>query len=495
MYDKKPYICRNFHAKSADVVAIVVIILVYFAVLLLLSSCMGTRGNDAFFRGNRQSPWPIVAFGMIGASVSGVTFVSVPGMPMRVDMTYLQMCMGFVVGYLVVAFVLLPLYYRAGLTSIYGYLGDRFGRTSRKTGAWFFLLSKLAGSAAKFYLVCLILQQVLHVPFVTIVIAALLMVWLYTRRSGIRVLVWTDALQTFCMLMALVLMMVEVTSRMGLSSSEACRMVWTDAHSRVFEWTDWSSPQHFVKQFVSGIFVVIVMTGLDQDMMQKNLTCRSLRAGQKNLYSYGVMFIPVNLLFLALGVLFIHFYARCGVELPQSGDELVPQMVFSGELSPFVTVCFAIGVIAAAFSSADSALTALTTSFCIDIMNMEGKRTQTERKVRLRHWVHVGMTLVFVLFVLAFKWIGSQSVIDLIYTLVGYTYGPLLGLFAFGLLSRRLPRERWVPFVAVAAPVLCYVVDHVAQWAWGYRFGYELLLLNGLLTYAGLYGCSLKAKS
>jgi Na+/proline symporter len=366
------------------------------------------------------------------------------------------------------------------LTSIYHLLGNKLGTSSRKTGAWFFLLSKLAGSAAKLYLVCLILQQALNIPFPMIVIVTLLLIWLYTRRGGICTLVWTDALQTLCMLVALVLILLQVTFLLHLDIGEAFGVVWDSPHARIFEFEDWSSRQHFVKQFLSGIFVVIVMTGLDQDMMQKNLTCKSLRDGQKDLCSYGILFLPVNFLFLALGVLLMMLYTQEGMTLPSSGDALLPSLVMSGMLGQAVTVFFTIGIIAAAFSSADSALTALTTIYCIDIL-------EDETSERRRKRVHISFIVIFMLLVLAFKWIGSQSVIDLIYTLVSYTYGPLLGLFAFALLTHLVPRDRYVPLVAILSPALCFDVDACAYHFIEYRFGYEMLMLNGCFTFLGLF--------
>lgn len=457
-------------------------IAVYFAALLCISRLTGKGGNDAFFRGNRQSPWPVVAFGMVGASLSGVTFISVPGMVMGIDMTYLQMCMGFILGYLLVAFMLLPLYYRLGLTSIYGYLRRRFGSASHRTGAWFFLLSKLTGAAARLYLVCMVLQQYAlpGVPFAAIVLGTLALIWLYTRRSGVRTLVWTDALQTLCLLAALVAILLKTADLLEMGLGEAWQAVWHDGHSRVFEWRDWGSKQHFWKQFLSGVFIVVVMTGLDQDMMQKNLTCRTLRDGQKDLCSYGLLFLPVNALFLALGVLMMMLYSRDGMPLPATGDQLLPGLVATGQMGRAVLVLFTIGIIASAFSSADSALTALTTSFCVDILDRE--HDTTTRKV-----THVCLSLVFVLFILAFKAIGSSSVIDAIYTLASYTYGPLLGLFAFGMATHRRPRDRAVPLVAILAPCVCGAIDWWTQHHTAYRCGYELLLLNGLITFAGLW--------
>ena len=464
---------------------ILVTIAAYFALLLVISHLTGKGGNDAFFRGNRQSPWPVVAFGMVGASLSGVTFISVPGMVTGIDMTYLQMCMGFIVGYLLVAFLLLPLYYRHGLTSIYGYLALRFGHASHQTGAWFFLLSKLTGAAARLYLVCLVIQQYAlpQVPFVAIVLGTLLLIWLYTRRSGVRTLVWTDALQTLCLLAALVAILLKTADMLDMGAGEAWQTVWHDEHSRVFEWHDWGSKQHFWKQFLSGVFIVVVMTGLDQDMMQKNLTCRTLRDGQKDLCSYGLLFLPVNALFLALGVLLLLVYSRCGMALPQAGDQLLPGLVATGRMGQTALVLFTIGIIASAFSSADSALTALTTSFCVDILGRE-------HDTRTRKMAHMGLAIVFVVFILTFKAIGSSSVIDAIYTLASYTYGPLLGLFAFGIATQRKPRDCAVPVVAVLSPCICYAIDWWTQHFTTYRCGYELLLLNGLLTFAGLWALS-----
>ncbi|MBO4664935.1 MAG: sodium:solute symporter [Bacteroidaceae bacterium] len=461
--------------------------LLYFALLFLVSHLVGTRGNDAFFRGNRKSPWQLVAFGMVGASFSGVTFIGVPGMVMTGDMTYLQMCIGFFFGYLVVAFVLLPLYYRMGLTSIYGYLDKRFGSVSYKTGAWFFIVSKLSSSAAKFYVACLILQQFVFddygIPYWLTVIVTLAFIWLYTCSSGIKALVWTDALQTLCLIVALILIMVKAVDMLGMDWSEAYDAVVSSPHSRIFEFSDFVSRQNFWKQFLSGVFVVIVMTGLDQDMMQKNLTCRDLRSAQKDMCSYGILFIPVNALFLILGILLVALYGHLGMDIPQKGDDLLTGLAATGVMGNAVVALFTIGVIASAFSSADSALTALTTSFCIDIL---GNDSTDEQGENIRRKVHIVMVAVFVFFTLLFKWIGSNSVIDLIYTLVSYTYGPLLGLYAFGMLTRRMPRPRLVPFIAIASPLLCYALDAFTLQHYGYKFGYELLMLNGMLTFLGL---------
>lgn len=464
---------------------IVLTLLGYFSALLLLSR-MTTRHatNDTFYRGNRQSPWYLVAFGMIGASVSGVTFVSVPGMVNTIGMTYLQTCLGFVLGYVAVAFVLLPIYYRLNLTTIYTYLQQRLGTRSYKTGAWFFLLSKMSGSAVKFYVVCMLLQRfvldAIGVPFMVTALVLVSLIWLYTRRGGIKTLVWTDTFQTICMFAALLFIIVQVMSMLDMNVVEAVKAIAQEDRSRIFVFDDWLSKQNFWKQFVSGIFIVIVMTGLDQDMMQKNLTCKTLREAQKDMCTYGLAFVPVNLLFLALGVLLSMLAGQQGVPLPSAGDELLPMFAATGELGAMVVVFFTIGIVATSFSSADSALTALTTTYCVDIC-------QKPADERLRHRVHAAMGVVFVVFILMFRTFNSTNLIDAIYILVSYTYGPLLGLFAFGLLTKYQVNDRWVPYLAIAAPVLCYVLDAVAQQLWHYHFGYELLLLNGSLTFVGLY--------
>lgn len=464
---------------------IVATVIIYFLFLYFLSRLTTRKAdNDTFFRGNRRSPWYMVAFGMIGASISGVTFVSVPGMVMKIDMTYMQTCIGFFFGYIVISFVLLPLYYRLSLTSIYSYLGQRFGRYSYKTGASFFLLSKMTGAAARFYLVCLILQTyvfgALGVPFVVTVVLMVALIWLYTRRGGIKTLVWTDSFQTFCLFAALILIMIGVSHAMDMDVTDAVNAIRQDTHSRIFVFDDWMSKQNFFKQFFSGIFIVIVMTGLDQDMMQKNLTCKTLKEAQKDMCSYGFCFIPSNLLFLGLGVLLLVYTQKNGIALPQIGDELLPMFAATGRLGLAVLVFFTVGIMAAAFSSADSALTALTTSFCVDIVGRESDEW-------LRKRMHILMCGFFVIFILLFKWLNSTSVIDAIFILCSYTYGPLLGLFAYGLFMKGGVRDRYVPYVAVASPLICYAIDRSVFTLFGYQFGYEMLMLNGLLTFIGLF--------
>ncbi len=472
---------------------IIATVLVYFAVLMAFSRFTARHGdNDTFFRANRRSPWYMVAFGMVGASISGVTFVSVPGMVQRTDMTYVQTCIGFIFGYFAIAFILLPVYYRLNLTTIYSYLRLRLGRRSYKTGALFFLISKMTGAAVRFYVVCIILQRFVldgvGVPFPVTVVAMVTLIWLYTRRGGIKTLVWTDSFQTACMFAALVLIIYNVMGQLGMSAGEAVRAIAVDSHSRMFVFDDFFTTQNFWKQVLSGVFIAIVMTGLDQDMMQKNLTCKTLREAQKDMCAYGFAFVPANVLFMSLGVLLLMLARKQGIALPSSGDELLPMFAASGQLGTAVVVLFTIGIVAASFSSADSALTALTTSFCVDICARQGDE-------QLRKRTHVGMAVVFVGFIILFKMVNSTSVIDAIYVMCSYTYGPLLGLFAYGLFTRRGVCDRWVPCIAVAAPLVCFAVDTAAQKLAGYRFGYELLMLNGLFTFAGLWLSSLSGGS
>ena len=455
----------------------IAIILVYFAVLFAISRLTAKKAtNDTFFRGNRQSPWYMVAFGMVGASISGVTFVSVPGMVTKIDMTYMQTCLGFIVGYIAVAFILLPLYYRLNLTTIYAYLGQRLGRHSYKTGATFFLLSKMIGAVVRFYVVCMILQQFVFdemgIPFAVTVSAMVALIWLYTRGGGIKTLVWTDTFQTICLFSALLLIIYKVVGELGMSIPEAISAIAADEHSRMFVMDDWVSKQNFWKHFLSGAFIVVVMTGLDQDMMQKNLTCKSLKEAQKDMCTYGVAFVPANLLFLSLGVLLV-MLGETGVS-----DTLLPGFVERSGLSMLIP--FTIGIVAASFSSADSALTSLTTSYCVDIRERAGDE-------KLRKRTHLIICFLFVLMILLFNILNSTSVIDAIYTICGYTYGPLLGLFAFGLFTKRQVHDHWVPFICLSSPFICYGTDLLVQHLWDYHFGYELLMLNGLLTFLGLW--------
>lgn len=467
-------------------------ILIYFCVLMVMGRITSRKSdNETFYRGERKSPWYMLAFGLVGASVSGITFVSVPGMVMKQDMTYIQTCIGFIFGYFLVAFVLLPIYYKFNLTTIYTFLKMRLGQRSYKTGALFFLLSEMTGTALRFYVVCSILQRFVfgqfHLPFALTVVMLVALIWLYTRRGGIKTIVWTDTFQTLCMMVALLMIIYHVMDHLGLSVGEAVSAVAADSHSRIFVFDDFMSTQNFFKQFFSGIFIVVAMTGLDQHMMQKNLTCKTLRDAQKDLCVGGFFFLPVNLLFLSLGVLLMILASREGIALPTDSDQLMPMFTASGWMGNLVLVLFSIGIVAASFSGTDSALTAITTSVCVDLK----ERPDNER---LRRIAHLGVCALFAVFILMFDALNSTSIIDAIYILLSYTSGPLLGLFAYAIIMRRGVNDRLVPYICVASPLVCFAIDKATTALTGYKFGYELLMLNGLLVFLGMMltarGCS-----
>jgi SSS family transporter len=480
-------------------------LLAYFLVLLGIGALTGRGGgNEGFFSARRRSPWLMVALGMVGASISGVSFISVPGMAQTSSMTYLQMCLGFIPGYFIVASVLLPVFYSLGKPTIYSYLEQRLGPVSYRTGAGFFMLSKMGGTAVKFYVVCMILQQWvaagLGVPFPATVCLLVLLVWLYTRRGGMKTLVWTDVFQTFAMFGALVLIIFKVAGSLGMDMGEAVRAVAGDPRSRIFVFDDPISRQYFWKQFISGILIVVVMTGLDQDMMQKNLTCKSLRDAQKNVMTSSMLFIVVNILFLCLGAALLAYADQTGFPLPLGNtgtvvpDKIFPSIAFS--LSGFTAVCFVLGMVAAGYSSADGTLTALTTTFCYDFLKFGRQDSQNNqsKELRVRRLVHVAFALLYLLVIIAFRPFHRQSLIDTVFDVAGFTYGPLLGLYAFGLFTHRNARDRWVPFIAVLSPVVCYVLKlNSFQW-FGYHFGFEILLLNGLVTFLLLWLSSLNTK-
>ena len=467
-------------------------ILIYFCVLMVMGRITSRKSdNETFYRGERKSPWYMLAFGLVGASVSGITFVSVPGMVMKQDMTYIQTCIGFIFGYFLVAFVLLPIYYKFNLTTIYTFLKMRLGQRSYKTGALFFLLSEMTGTALRFYVVCSILQRFVfvqfHLPFALTVVMLVALIWLYTRRGGIKTIVWTDTFQTLCMMVALLMIIYHVMDHLGLSVGEAVSAVAADSHSRIFVFDDFMSTQNFFKQFFSGIFIVVAMTGLDQHMMQKNLTCKTLRDAQKDLCVGGFFFLPVNLLFLSLGVLLMILASREGIALPTDSDQLMPMFTASGWMGNLVLVLFSIGIVAASFSGTDSALTAITTSVCVDLK----ERPDDER---LRRIAHLGVCALFAVFILLFDALNSTSIIDAIYILLSYTSGPLLGLFAYAIIMRRGVNDRLVPYICVASPLVCFAIDKATTALTGYKFGYALLMLNGLLVFLGMMltarGCS-----
>lgn len=471
--------------------SIVLIIALYFAGLLVISWVTGRKAdNEGFFLGNRNSPWFIVAFGMIGASLSGVTFISVPGWVITSEMSYMQMVLGYLVGYAVIANILMPMYYRLNLTSIYTYLERRFGRYAYKTGASFFLLSRIIGASFRLFLVARVLQISVFdhwgVPFWVTIIVTILLIWLYTNRGGIRTIIWTDTLQTFSMLTAVIITLIYLGKSMDLDISGMFDTLRASSYSGIFQFSDWKAGNHFIKYFFSGMFITIVMTGLDQDMMQKNLSCRNIREAKKNMYWMSISLVPVNLLFLSLGVLLATFAVSSGIALPEKSDDLFPMLATGGYLPQVVGITFVIGLIAAAYSSADSALTALTTSFTVDIL--ESRDWSPERLTRTRKRVHIMISLVLALVIFLFEAISNESVISAIFRVAGFTYGPLLGMYAFGLFTKLKLKDRWVPLVALLAPVAAYIDKLIIEWIFrGYEMGFEFLIMNGLYTFIGLW--------
>lgn len=460
----------------------------YF-LLLLLVGYLTSRKSDSltFFTGNRESPWYLVAFGMVGASLSGVTFISVPGEVGNTNWSYLQFIMGNMIGYAVIATVLIPLFYRMNLISIYEYLRARFGANSYISGSLIFLISQTIGASFRLFLAAAVLQiaffDAFGIPFYISVFTTIGLIWLYTYRGGIKTIVWTDTLQTLSLLLAVIISIVVISSHLDMDGFEMVSLVANSEMSDVFVW-DWRSGQNFFKMFIAGIFITIAMNGLDQNIMQKNLTCRNQKEAQKNIFWFSLSFFVSNLFFLALGVL-IYFYAfENNITIPSSSDELYPllAMNYFGALTGIV---FMIGIIAAAFSSADSALTALTTSFCIDILNLPSKPHWDQDKIRF--WVHIGFTLTLFFTIVIFDQINDKSVVSAVFKAAGFTYGPLLGLFTFGLSNNFSVRDKWVPLICIFSPFISYVLDQNSEsWFGGYRFGFEILLINAALTYMGL---------
>jgi SSS family transporter len=466
----------------------------YFLLLIIIAR-ITSKGADSttFFTANRQSPWYLVAFGMIGASLSGVTFISVPGEVGNSFFSYFQVVLGYLVGYFVIATVLMPLYYRLNLVSIYGYLEQRFGFWSYKTGSFFFLLSRTIGASFRLFLVAGVLQiaifDSLGVPFWVSVLITILLIWVYTFQGGIKTIVWTDALQTFFMLSAVIITIYLITKEMGIGLGEAFTQIKESEYSKTF-FFDWNDKKDFFKQFISGAFIAIVMTGLDQDMMQKNLTCKTLKDAQKNVFWFSVVLVIANLLFLSLGALLYLYAGQNGIEIPARTDGLYP-LIALNHLSTFAGVVFLLGIVAAAYSSADSALTALTTAFCMDFLNFEKKEESLKKPIRLK--VHIGFSILLFFVILLFNAINDSSVINSIFKVAGYTYGPLLGLFSFGMITKLKVRDQLVLPVCIAAPIISYVVDiNSAAWFNGFQFGFFILIFNGALTFLGMWLISKK---
>ena len=462
----------------------------YFAILFGISYRVGRRAdNQGFFVGNRKSPWYVVAFAMIGSMISGVTFISVPGMVAASGFSYLQMVLGFIVGQLLIAYVLVPLFYRMNLVSIYEYLESRFGVSSYRTGAWFFFLSKMLGAAVRLFLVCVVLQMLvfepMNLPFILNVVFTVGLVWLYTFKGGVKSLIWTDTFKTVCLIVSVVLCIYYIAVGLNLDLGGMWQTIRESEMSQMFYFDDVNDRRYFFKQFLAGVFTMIAMNGLDQDMMQRNLSCKNFKDSQKNMIASGVSQFFVNALFLMLGVLLYVYASTEGIAVPQKSDELFPMIAKQGHFPLIVSILFVVGFISSAYSAAGSALTALTTSFTVDILGVRGK--SESQVVRLRKRVHMGMAVLMGLVIFVFNLLNNTSVIDAVYTLASYTYGPILGLFAFGIFVKAQVKDRYIPLVALVSPVLCFVLDCNSQsWFGGYSFGYELLIMNALFTFAGL---------
>ncbi|MEX2514173.1 MAG: sodium:solute symporter [Cyclobacteriaceae bacterium] len=469
----------------------------YFGLLILISYLTSLKSDNlTFYTGNRESPWFLVAFGMVGASLSGVTFISVPGEVGTTNWAYLQFVMGNMVGYLVIALVLIPLFYKLNLISIYEYLKTRFGHKTYLSGSTIFLISQTIGASFRLFLAATVLQiaffDAFGIPFYVSVFTTMLLIWLYTYKSGIKTIVWTDTLQTGFLLLAVIITIVVIANHLGKSSGEMLAIIKGSDLSKIFVWES-NSSQNFFKMFAGGIFITIAMNGLDQNVMQKNLTCRNQKDAQKNIFWFSISFFLSNLLFLALGVLLYHYALVNGLALPGATDELFPTLALN-HFGTLAGVVFLLGITAAAFSSADSALTALTTSFCIDIIDLPSKKGVDQG--RYRKWIHIGFTFIVFLTIVLFNEVNDRSVVSAVFKAAGFTYGPLLGLFAFGLTNQLDIRDRWVPYICLISPALSFLIDwNAASWFNGFQFGFEILLVNAAITYLGLLICSKQSLS
>ncbi|MFY7825979.1 MAG: sodium:solute symporter [Flectobacillus sp.] len=467
------------------------ILAVYFLLLIIVAH-FTSKGADTntFFTANKQSPWWLVAFGMIGTSISGVTFISVPGDVGNVSLSYYQIILGNLVGYFVIATVLLPLYYKLNLISIYTYLEKRLGFWSYKTGSAFFLLARTLGSAARLFLAVQVLQLAifdkLNIPFAVSALVTIGLIWVYTYKGGVKTIIVTDTLQTFFLLTALALTIVLINHKLGFSFTGMVSAIQESKYSQMFFFDDFAYKHHFLKDFVSGIFISIVMTGLDQDLMQKNLTCKNINEAKKNMFWFCCTFAVVTLMFIALGALLYIYANKIGFAIPAKTDELYPVLALGGHFGIVAAVTFLLGITAATYASSDSALTALTTAFCIDFMNIE-KYQESERN-KIKHYVHIGFSALFFIVIMIFHAYSKQSIISAVFNIASYTYGPLLGLFAFGLFTKTPIKDKFVPIVCIIAPILTFlIVSNSKAWLNGYEFGFEKLLLNGAITFAGLY--------
>lgn len=471
-------------------VIVIITIVGYFA-LLMAVSYFASRGSDnsTFFTGKRQAPWPVVAFAMIGAAISGVTFISVPGMVAAKGYSYLQMVLGFIVGYALIAFVLVPLFYKRNLISIYGYLEERFGASTYHTGAWFFFLSKMLGAAVRFFVVCAVLQllvfEPLHIPFIFNVIVTIALIWLYTVQGGVKTLIWTDTIKSFCLIMSVVLCIYFVARNLGYSFGELTSAISEHPTSRMFFFDNPKEATYFWKQFLAGVFMAIATTGLDQDMMQRNLACRDSGQSQKNMIVSGITQFFVIALFLLLGTLLVIFLDTKGIERPAKSDDIFGLVATHPDVPVIVGILFVLGLVSAAYSAAGSALTSLTTSYTVDILGAHKKKDE-KGLTRTRKTVHIAMSTVMGLVIIAFYYLSDQDAISAVYTLASYTYGPILGLFVYGMFWRKPVRDRLVPAVCVAAPCLSWCVQWCLRHFFGYETSFELLIINAFITVVGL---------
>lgn len=462
----------------------------YFILLFFVSYMAGRKSSNAsFFSGDRQTPWYIVAFATMGAAISGVTFISVPGMVVGKGYSYLQMVLGFIVGYMAIAYVLVPLFYKRNLISIYGYLEQRFGAVTYKSGAWFFFVSKMLGAAVRFYVVCVVLQSLvfdpLGIPFVFNVIITIALIWLYTKQGGVKTVIWTDTLKSFCLVLSVVLSIVFIAKSLGYDFTGLVSAITNDETSRVFFFDNPMEGTYFWKQFLAGVFMVIAMTGLDQDMMQRNLACKNFKESQKNMIVSSISQFFVIALFLVLGTLLVMYVRHSGLTMPEKTDELFGLVASSSTMPIIVGILFILGLISASYSAAGSALTSLTTSFTVDILKAHEK-SNDEQLTKTRNVVHVAMSVIMGLVIIVFYMISNSDAISAVYALASYTYGPILGLFVFGLACKKGVKDKFVPYVCVAAPVICFFVQRWLFDAFGYVMSFELLLLNAAVTVLGL---------
>lgn len=470
---------------------IVIITIAAYFLLLMAVSYVASRGSDnsTFFTGNRRAPWPVVAFAMIGAAISGVTFISVPGMVVGKGYAYLQMVLGFIVGYMVIAFLLVPLFYKMNLISIYGYLESRFGRNTYRAGAWFFFISKMLGAAVRFFVVCAVLQLLvfspLHIPFIFNVIVTIALIWLYTVQGGVKTLIWTDTLKSFCLIMSVVLCIYFIATNLGYSFGEMTAAISDHHTSRMFFFDNPKEGTYFWKQFLAGVFMAIATNGLDQDMMQRNLACKDFRQSQKNMIVSGITQFFVIALFLLLGTMLVMFLDSKGIAHPEKSDEIFGMVAQHPDVPVIVLILFVLGLISAAYSAAGSALTSLTTSFTVDILGAH-KTQDDARLTRTRKAVHVAMSALMGLVIIAFYYLSDQDAISAVYTLASYTYGPILGLFVYGMFWKKPVHDKFVPVVCILAPCLSWAIQFGLYKLFNYETSFELLIINAVITVIGL---------